>query len=68
MGNLEKTPGPFVYHPKKYAITKFSRGGKMGRCNRLSFVDHARNTSYTPGPGKYEAPTEFAHYKSKGSP
>ena len=42
---LEKTPSPFVYHPKKYAITKYSRGGKIGRCNRLSFIDNAKNTS-----------------------
>lgn len=29
----------------------------MGRCNRLSFVDRVTKTSYTPGPGHYEAPT-----------
>ena len=65
--NEEKTPSPFVYNPKKYAITKYSKGGKIGRCTRLSFIDNAADSSYTPGPGNYEAPTEFAHYKAKGS-
>lgn len=53
----DQTPSPFVYNPKKYGINKFTRGGKIGRCNRLSFIDKAAKTSYTPGPGHYEAPT-----------
>ena len=65
--DIEKTPSPFVYHPKKYGIMKFTRGGKIGRCTRLSFIDSATSASYTPGPGNYQAPTEFAHYKSRGS-
>lgn len=63
----EMTPSPFVYHPKKYGISKYSRGGKMGRDHRQSFIDNAKNTSYTPGPGNYQAPTEFGHYRSRKS-
>ena len=35
----------------------------MGKCTRLSFVDQASRTSYTPGPGNYQPTTEFGHYK-----
>jgi hypothetical protein len=35
----------------------------MGYAERRSFIDHVRNSSYTPGPGNYKLPTEFAHYK-----
>ena len=52
-----------MYQPRKYGINKYSKGGKMGKCTRISFVDQASRSSYTPGPGNYQPTTEFGHYK-----
>ena len=39
-----------------------SKGGKIGRQTRKSFIDKATESSYAPGPGNYKEPTEFGHY------
>jgi hypothetical protein len=52
------TPGPSVYHPKKYGINQYSRGGKIGSGARSCFVDDAaKSKDYLPGPGNYKIPT-----------
>ena len=38
-------------------------GSIMGHENRPAFTDKASRNSFTPGPGNYKLPTEFAHYK-----
>jgi hypothetical protein len=38
-------------------------GSIIGHENRPSFTDKASRNSFTPGPGNYKLPTEFAHYK-----
>ena len=66
--HADKTPGPFAYKPKRYGINRMSRGGKMGYCQRRSFIDDAASSDFTPGPGNYQAPSEFGHYrKSRNS-
>ena len=34
----------------------------MGKETRVSFIDTAAKSSFTPGPGKYKLPTDFGHY------
>lgn len=39
-----------------------STGAKLGTERRKSFTEKAARSSFTPGPGTYKQPTEFAHY------
>lgn len=40
-----------------------STGSRIGNEHRPAFTDKAARNSFTPGPGNYRLPTEFAHYK-----
>ena len=60
---LERKSAPFGYEIKKFGINKHSRGGKMSRSKRSSFVDEIADKNLAPGPGSYTSYTEFAHYK-----
>lgn len=35
----------------------------MGNSRRLSFIDDISHNAFTPAPGTYKPPTEFAHYR-----
>lgn len=37
-------------------------GSIIGHEYRPAFTDKAARSSFTPGPGNYKLPTEFAHY------
>lgn len=40
-----------------------TNGSIIGHQPRPAFTDKAARNSFTPGPGNYKLPTEFAHYK-----
>jgi hypothetical protein len=60
--NIAKTPGPSAYEPKK-ATRSGSIGGRIGSSLRSSFIDDINITQKSPGPGDYQIPSEFGHYK-----
>jgi len=35
----------------------------MGNDHRRSFIDDVSSSDFTPGPGKYQAPSDFGHYR-----
>lgn len=58
-----KTPSPFVYEPKKVSLKSKSIGGRIGTSLRRSFIDDVKSSKRGPGPGNYQLPSEFGHYK-----
>jgi len=58
-----KTPSPFVYSPNKISLKSKSIGGKIGTEQRHSFIDDMKRHKKGPGPGNYQLPSEFGHYK-----
>ena len=61
--DVDYSPSPSAYEIQRFGINKKSRGGKMGYCKRKSFIDDAKARYPTPGPGNYQAPSDFGHYK-----
>ena len=60
-------PGPSKYEPQAVSLRSESIGGAIGNSTRKSFIDLINkklNDDPCPGPGNYELPTEFGHYKS----
>lgn len=63
-GEGGKNPGPGTYfnEQEKQGEGSISQGKSMGRETRTSFTEEAAKRSFTPGPGRYKLPTDFAHY------
>jgi hypothetical protein len=55
------TPSPWLY--EKEMRSTWSKGTRIGSADRKSFVDSRAKTFHYPGPGNYNLPSEFGHYK-----